>query len=166
MFSLNPRKAVKKAARRQSRALMAPSYSPFRTAFFPEFNRLFEQFCQEMELAGFETPEDRYAVEVEDKAGEVVVRAEAPGFEAKDLEVEVRDEMLILHAVKETKKTAEKNGKGEDREESLCEFREVVELPGPVLAEKATAKYVNGVLTVTLPKAEEAKGRRVPVTAT
>lgn len=166
MFSLIPRRAAKKAARRQSRALTAPFYSPFRTAFFPEFNRLFEQFCQEMELAGLETPENRYAVEVEDKEGEIVVRAEAPGFDAKDLEVEVRDEMLILHAVKETKKTAEKNGKGEDREESLCEFREVVELPGPVLAEKATAKYVNGVLTVKLPKAEEVKGRRVPVTAT
>jgi len=145
---------------------MVPSYSPFRTAFFPEFNRLFEQFCQEMELAGLETPENRYAMEVENKAGEVVVRAEAPGFEAKDLEVEVRDEMLILHAVKETKKAADKNGKEEDLQEYLCEFREVVELPGPVLAEKATAKYVNGVLTVTLPKAEEAKGRRVPVTGT
>ena len=58
-----------------------------------------------------------------------------------------------------------KDGKGEDSEEYLCEFHEVVELPGPVLAEKAAAKYVNGVLTVTLPKAEEVKGRRVLVTA-
>jgi HSP20 family protein len=85
--------------------------------------------------------------------------AEAPGFEAGDFEVEVRGKELILHAAK----------KAETREEGECHAvqadacYESMALPAGIDAEKVEAKYHNGVLTVTFPKTEEGKGRKVVV---
>ena len=95
--------------------------------------------------------------------------ATAPGFKPEDFEIEVRDEMLILHAVKEVKpalKDKEEKKDKEVKEYAREEFYEAVSLPHLVKVDKVEAKYVNGVLTVTLPKMEDAKGRRVPVTTT
>ena len=130
-------------------------------------DRLFDDFLRDWELPDAGSKAWRWDVEVEEKDDEIIVRAEAPGFNPKAFEVEVRDELLTLHAVKEKRPGCkDKEEKEEESTEYVREeFCKVLPLPGPVGVEKATAKYVHGVLTVTLPKVEEAKGRRVPVTA-
>jgi len=166
MFGLIPRRAARKAG--EGGALMVPTLFPFGSALFPEFDRMVDRFFKDWDYPVLEMPAKRYNVELEDKVDEIVVRAEAPGFDPKDLEVEIRDATLILHALKEKKsEIKEKAEKKEEKKETEYlreEFREVIELPSPVMADKVTAKYVNGVLTVVLPKPEEAKGRKVPVT--
>src|SRR5262249_50051387 len=103
MFGLIPRRAAKKAAAGEGGTMMVPTLFPFPSAVFPEFDRLFESIFREWEFPLLEAPAKRYNIEMEDKADEIVVRAEMPGFDAKDLAVEVRDATLILHAVKEMK---------------------------------------------------------------
>lgn len=57
------------------------------------------------------------------------------------------------------------NGRWHRRERTTGRFQRLVKLPAPVDAEKVEAKLENGVLEVTLPKAEEAKPRRIVVKA-
>jgi HSP20 family protein len=168
MFSLMPgKRAVKKTIGGEGGVLTPPEFPLFRSALFPEFDRLFDGFLRDWELPEV-SKAWRWDVEVEEKDDDIIVRAEAPGFRPEDFEVEVRDELLVLYAVKEKKpELKEKEKKEEEKAEyAREEFCNVMPLPSPVSVEKAAAKYVHGVLTVTLPKAEEAKGRRVPVTTT
>jgi HSP20 family protein len=102
-----------------------------------------------------------WEVTVADKPNEIVIKAEAPGFEAGDFEVEIRGNELILRAAKKTE--AKEEGKFTELFERKC--YESVTLPPGVVVEKIEAKYVNGVLTVTVPKTEAGKGRKVVVTA-
>jgi HSP20 family protein len=122
-----------------------------------ELERLFGDFVPGWPVADF-VP--RWGLEVKEKNGAVVVRAELPGFEATDFDVEVRDGCLVLSATHKVKKEE----KGEASEEVEREYYESVLLPPGVDAEKVTAEYKSGVLTVTLPRAPGAVGRKVPVT--
>ena len=100
----------------------------------------------------------RWGLEVEDQDNAVVVRAEAPGFEAGDFDVQVQDGRLTLRAARKTE-----TKKDEGREWSQRECHQSVTLPAGIDKDKVEAGYHDGVLTITLPKTPEAKGRRVPV---
>jgi len=174
MFGLMPRRKTARAVGGEGGALMPFGLPFFGRSIVPEFDRFFDGFFRGLELP--EMKELVREVDVEETPTEVIVRAEAPGFKPEEFDIELRDEYVILHALKEKKPEVKEKPTGEKKEEKEVkvekevkeylreEFREVVMLPAPVSAEKATAKYVNGVLIVTLPKTEEVKGRRVPVT--
>ena len=102
----------------------------------------------------------RWGVEVEDEEGAVVVRAEAPGFEADDFDIRVSDNRLILQASRK-QETKDKEGKLREYREREC--YESVVLPAGIDQNKVEAKYRNGILTVTLPKTAEGKAKRVAV---
>jgi HSP20 family protein len=102
----------------------------------------------------------RGGVEVRDEDDAVVVRAEAPGFEAGDFDVQVSDNRLILRAAK---KVETKDDQGKRREYPEQECYQSVTLPAAIDRDKVEAKYHNGVLTVTLAKTAEGKARRVAV---
>jgi len=124
-----------------------------------EFDRLFDEFFQ-----GWATPwqgghEVRWGLDMHDRGEAIVIRAEAPGFESGDFDLQVHDDHLILSA---TKKTEKKEGK-EEFEFQQHELYRSVPLPVSVDAEKVDAKYHNGVLTITLPKTEKSKGKRIEV---
>ena|SRR5450755_1659979 len=163
MFNLIPgKRGLKKAVGGDGGALAPLGFPLTRRALFPELDRLFDGFLSDWEP--IELKEMVRKVEVEEKADAVIVRAEAPGFKPEEFDIEVREEVLVLHAVKEKKPEVNEKKEEEKKEYLREEFYEAVMLPGPVSTEKAAAKYVNGVLIVTLPKVVEAKGRRVPVT--
>jgi HSP20 family protein len=99
----------------------------------------------------------RWGLDVTDKEDAILVRAEAPGFAAAEIDVQVTDDTLTIRAKK-------KEEKGKDGEEvSEREYFESISLPAAIAKEKVEAQYQNGVLTVTLPKTEKAKGRKVAV---
>jgi len=102
------------------------------------------------------------AVDIEDRADEVVVSAELPGLDKKDFEVEVEADRLILRGEKKASKE-KREGNYYYSETSYGAFHRVIPLPAEVDRDKAEAAYKHGVLTVTLPKTEEAKGRRIAV---
>jgi HSP20 family protein len=149
--------------------LVAPAYrkgalAPYREFPFlrsrtrDEFDRLWDRFSRVPNL--WEGDTWRWGLEVEDEDGAVIVRAEAPGFEAGDFDVQVSDNRLVLRASRKAE-TKEKEGKAREYREQEC--YESVTLPPGIDKDKVEARYHNGILTLTLPKAAEAKAKRIAV---
>ena len=129
--------------------------------FRDEFKALYDRFFNgwPMLFEPLMEPEHFWGLEVKEAEKEVVVRAEVPGFEAADLDVELRNNRLIITA--EKKREVKEKEKGFEYAERR--YERFVELPVEVEAAKVEATYRNGVLEVHLPKTEEAAGRRIPV---
>ena len=128
-----------------------------------EFDRLFDRMAREFSsLAEFNGEGWRWGLEVEDQDDNVLVRAEAPGFEAGDFDVRVEDSQLVLRA---SKKVETKDEKGQVKEYREQECYESVPLPAGIDKDRVDAKYHNGVLTVTLPKTAAGKAKKIAVKA-
>lgn len=126
-----------------------------------EFDRLFERLARGFPaLPGFSGEGWRWGLEVDDGDDSIVVRAEAPGFEAGDFDLRVEDNHLTLRA---SKKVETKDEKGKVQEAREQECYESVALPAGIDKEKVNAEYRNGVLTVTLPKSAAGKAKRITV---
>ena len=92
------------------------------------------------------------------------VRAELPGVDPNDIEMTTKENNLILKGERKIAPEGEKVSYHR-RERDAGKFRRIISLPTLVDADKVTAVCKNGVLTVTLPKAVEAKPRQVTVKA-
>lgn len=101
-------------------------------------------------------------VDVVDRANDVVVRAEVPGVEKKDIEVSVSGNMLTIRG--ETKKeTKEEKGDYYRAEIARGAFSRTLALPAEVDDSKTRAAMKDGVLELTLPKVEKAKRRSIKI---
>jgi len=98
--------------------------------------------------------------------GNVVVKAELPGVDPKDIEVEVKDNALKLETKTEEKKEEKEKGYYK-KEISRGYYKRIVFLPAEVKGEKAEASYDRGVLKVVIPEVkpekEEKKGIKVKI---
>jgi HSP20 family protein len=95
---------------------------------------------------------------------EVVVKAALPGFKADDVQINVTGEVLTIRG--ELKHEEEQKEKAwHIREQRWGSFERSVALPTDVVADKANADFANGILTITLPKAEEVKPKTITVKA-
>ena len=93
------------------------------------------------------------------------VEAELPGFALDDLDIMVSGDNQL--SVSGERKTPElEGGTWHGRERGFGKFNRAIELPGYVDSGKVSAELKNGVLTITLPKREEVKPRRIEVRAT
>ncbi len=124
-----------------------------------EFDQLWNRFFNDVPaLWNAERGDLRWSFDVADRPEAYIVTAEAPGFEPTDFNIELRGDQLVLRVKRE--KTAKEN----DKESfTSAEFYRSMSLPGFVATDKIEAAYDKGVLTVTLPKTEEGKGRKIPV---
>ena len=156
---------AKKAKHKEEPATRTRALAPFgEFPFFlsrmrDEFDRMFERLSREWP-SPWESNGWRWGMEVEDKEDAIIVKAEAPGFEAGDFNVQVTDGSLVLRAEKKIEKK-DKEGKAHEYREQQC--YESVTLPPGIDKNKVDAKYHNGVLTITLPKTAEGKGKRITV---
>lgn len=105
------------------------------------------------------------AVDVIEKDNAFELTAEIPGLDAKNIELSLSDGVLTIKG----EKNEEKEEKTKDRyvsERRYGSFRRSLQLPATVDAGKIEATYKNGVLTVKLPKSEEAKKKQtvIPIT--
>ena len=101
-------------------------------------------------------------LEVVERESEYLVTAELAGLEEKDFQIEVHGNVLTLRGEKRNELASEQKGR-HFSERVYGAFRRAIELPVEVSSEKASASFQNGVLSVTLPKAETAKVRNIPV---
>jgi len=92
------------------------------------------------------------------------VRAELPGISSKDLDISVTGDTLSVSGEKIVQAEDEK-AKYHRREREAGSFSRVITLPGQVDTNKVAATSENGILTVTLPKAETAKPKQISVKA-
>nr|WP_298148056.1 Hsp20/alpha crystallin family protein [uncultured Pseudomonas sp.] len=91
-----------------------------------------------------------------------IVRLEVPGLDKSQLDIEVRNDMLIVRGEKRSEQETS-SGQYRVRQCAFGSFHRSIPLPLPVLAEKSSASYRNGVLRIELPKAEHTSGRRIEV---
>jgi len=134
------------------------SYSPaLRDSFFSTdpFFRVFEDWFSATPASGFN-------VDIIENEDSYTLSAEVPGVDRKDLKVTVEDDTLIIEAEKRNSYEEKKDGHYHS-ERSYGKFSRSFKLNGKVDAEKIEAAYKNGVLTLSLPKREEAKSREVTV---
>jgi len=95
---------------------------------------------------------------------EVVVKATVPGVKPEDLHITVTGDVLTIRG--EVKQEEEiKDAAYHIRERRYGTFSRSLPLPVPVLTDKAKAEFENGVLTLTLPKAEEVRPKTIEVKA-
>lgn len=102
-------------------------------------------------------------LEVVESESEFLVTAELPGLEEKDFQIEVHANVLTLRGEKRSGTAGDQKGR-HFSERVYGEFRRAIELPVEVSSDKASASFKNGVLSVTVPKAETVKVRNIPVT--
>jgi len=104
------------------------------------------------------------AVDMYQTDDEVVVRVALPGFKADEVQINVTGDVLTLRG--EMKQEEEKKDKAwHVREHRWGSFERSIALPTEVTADRANADFENGILTITLPKAEEVKPKTITVKA-
>ena len=101
-------------------------------------------------------------LEVVEEGDDLLVRASLPGVNPEDIDVSIEGNILVIKA--ETKLEEErKEGGFLMKERRTGSFNRSIRLPDTVDTEKAKTVYENGVLTVTLPKAESKKAKHLKV---
>jgi HSP20 family protein len=127
-----------------------------------ELGRLFEgqlsEFNRGLQAARVWKP----AVDVYEDADNVFVRAEIAGLKKEDIEVSLEDGALSISG---ERKSAGNPGKPHRTERFAGKFQRVIVLPAEVKADQVNAHYQDGMLTVTLPKAEAAKPKQIKIDA-
>lgn len=108
----------------------------------------------------------RPVVDVREHNGQLQVKADLPGIEEKDVKVNVENDMLVIQG--ERKREEEREDEGWYRaERSYGSFYRAIPLPQGAEADKANARFNNGVLEVTIPipKSQQQQTRQIPISA-
>jgi len=138
---------------------MLTLWNPYNDLF--RWNRSFDSFFGPWSGNG-EGASLTPTVDVEEKEDAFLITAELPGVEEKNVQLTVEDGVLTISGHREASKEEKKEG-AILRERSYGSFHRSFRLGRGVDAEKIEASYKNGVLSVTLPKAEAVKPRQIPV---
>jgi len=128
-----------------------------------EMNRFFDEFFGE-HRRGLAEGAWLPAVDVSETDGALVVRAELPGMSHEDIELNVQDNVLTLKGEKK-QETQEEKENFHRLERSYGSFTRSFTLPAGVKQEDIKASFKDGVLEVTMPKVEEAKAKKIAITA-
>jgi HSP20 family protein len=91
-------------------------------------------------------------IEISESDDSYTIRAEVPGFDAKQLNVQVEPNSVYIHGKKEQKKEEKKGKEVTYSEVSASELCRCIDLPSSINSEKASAQLTNGVLELVLPK--------------
>lgn len=126
-----------------------------------EMNRLFESPFDGLtrnQLFNTRAP----AIDLYQDRDNVIVRAEVPGMKKEDIEVSLHAGALIISGERKAEDRREE-AENYRAERFFGRFQRSVALPVAVTPDKVKANYKDGILTVTLPKAEEAKPKQIEV---
>ena len=127
-----------------------------------EVNRLFDNFFSRPlpSAAGraWVPPVDLY-----ETTDDLVVTIEVPGIGDKDVSVSITGDLLSVKGERSLEHGAQEEQQFLNVERVYGKFERLVQLPIPVQADKAKASYRDGVLEITLPKAEEVKPKDIKV---
>jgi HSP20 family protein len=133
---------------------------------FRELERMARRWDSPFRL--FEEFDDRFeenfvpAIESFVKDGNLVVRADVPGLEPKDIEVSVLGNVLTIKGERKSEKEVKKE-EYLRREVSYGSFERRTTLPEGTASEQVKAAFKNGVLEITLPLAKAAVARKVAI---
>ena len=133
-------------------------WDPFRemTNVQDQLNRAFGSFLGERRSSWLPS------VDVYDGKEEVVLKADLPGVTPEDVDVEVDENVLTIRGERKSDYRADQE-RFYRVERPTGAFERSIALPAGVLADRIEASFEDGILTVRVPKAEEAKPKRIQI---
>lgn len=139
------------------------SSDPFRS-LQQQMDDLLSNFSLEWHNGGRPAAEGRPSLDLSETGDAILVSVDLPGIKPEDVDVQVRGNDLQISG--ERREEKEEKGKTWHRtERHVGTFARSLTLPCDVQAEKVTAEFRDGVLNITLPKAEQSRTRKIAVTS-
>ncbi|MCU0567586.1 MAG: Hsp20/alpha crystallin family protein [Oculatellaceae cyanobacterium Prado106] len=126
-----------------------------------EMNRLFDRWMPHGN-GGSEELSFMPSAEMEETPEEIRLKLEIPGMEAKDLDIQVTEDAISISGERKSESKTEEKGMVRS-EFHYGRFERAISLPVPIKNDQVKAEYQNGILHLTLPKAEEGKRKAVKV---
>jgi HSP20 family protein len=99
------------------------------------------------------------AIEVEQREGNYVIRAELPGLKPEDVNVEITDDAIIVSGERKEERNVERGGV-HMTEMRYGQFYRSIPLPDGAKSDQIKARFENGVLAITVPAQQQQRGRR------
>ncbi|AKB60771.1 Hsp20/alpha crystallin family protein [Methanosarcina mazei] len=134
---------------------------------FDEVRRM-QEYMEQM-MRAFPALENRYVsdtlsplTDVAEEDNKVIVTTDLPGIDKENVELNLRDNLLVISAQKGKEEETEKEGYLR-KERSFMRYYREIPLPDYVTEDGATAQLKNGVLTVTLPKTKAVTEKRIQI---
>lgn len=134
---------------------------------FDEIKRM-QEYMEQM-MRAFPALENRYVsdtlsplTDVAEEDNKVIVTTDLPGIDKENVELNLRDNLLVISAQKGKEEETEKEGYLR-KERSFMRYYREIPLPDYVTEDGATAQLKNGVLTVTLPKTKAVTEKRIQI---
>jgi HSP20 family protein len=128
-----------------------------------EMDRVWDSFFGERSITKTgEVGEWLPSLDIAETKNDIVVKAEIPGMDPKDIDISLTNDILTIKGEKKQEKE-EKEENYHLIERSYGKFMRSVQLPREVKSDKISASYKDGVLNITLPKSEEAKKKEVKI---
>jgi len=121
-----------------------------------EMNRLFDGYDERTTLSRFP------ALNIRGDQEKMVVTAELPGMKPKDIDIQVVENQLTLKGERSSDQPAE-DAVCHRCERNAGTFTRTVRLPFAIESDKVTATYINGILTLTLPRLEASKPKQIEI---
>ncbi len=128
-----------------------------------EMDRLWDSFFEGR--SGKRTKEEREwlpSLDITETKGDLVVKAELPGMDPKDIDISLSEGVLTIRGEKKQEKEEKEEGY-HLIERNYGSFIRSIRLPKDVQSNKIEASFKNGVLKVVLPKSEEAKKKEIKI---
>jgi HSP20 family protein len=137
-------------------------YRPYRgiMSLQDEVNRLFDTMMRP--AGGNEVETWVPACDLRETESEYIVRAELPGISREDVKINLINNTLYIRGEKK-QETEDRKGSWHHVERSYGAFERTFSLPTAVSNDKIRAKFMNGVLEIVVPKADEAKPREIQI---
>jgi HSP20 family protein len=126
-----------------------------------QMNRLFEDTWPSW-VRESETSVHAPAAEMSETEDALTLKLEIPGMEAKDLDIDVSKDNVVIRGERKQEEKTEEDGMTRS-EFRYGKFERVIPLPIHIDNQNVTAEYKNGILRLSLPKAEEEKNKVVKV---
>ena len=131
-------------------------------SFRKEMDRFWDEFFGKRPVSRAFTEEWLPSVDISETKDKLLIKAELPGLEAKDVNVSISGDLLIIKGEKK-KEEEEKDEHHHYVERYSGSFQRVFQLPAGVKGDKVEATFDKGVLKITLPKVEEAKKKEIEI---
>ena len=128
---------------------------------FPEWDHLMNGFFSDR-LENTELTDWTPAIDIDEDNDAFVVIADLPGLTKKDISINIKENMLTISGERKIEKKDETNNYFRS-ERRYGSFKRNFQLTDQVIADKISASFKSGVLTVTVPKAEEVKPKEIEI---
>ena len=128
-----------------------------------QVDQLFQSLAEPAKTNGGTTEFMNLPIDIRQTDGEFIIEASVPGFKPEEVEVTFEDGVLTIKGERREERE-QKEGRYVRRERRMASVYRQIGLPAEVRADEIKASFDNGVLKISVPRAQKAEPKRIPVT--